>query len=74
MDYLIKTKPRQWELKERYPHYRQSCETFEAAKVKLKLDLNDLLQSELSSDKAKKSFQALLKDIDVKYALNLRPF
>lgn len=72
MDYLIKTKPRSWKLEELYFQYKQSGNSFQDARAKLKSDLNDLIQSELTSDKAKKSMKALLENSEVNCALKLK--
>ncbi|CEP16558.1 hypothetical protein [Parasitella parasitica] len=69
MEYLIKTNPKRWKLEQLYFQYKHSCNSFQDARAKLKSDLNDLIQSELCSDKAKKSMKALLNNLESRLKL-----
>ncbi|KAI9248922.1 hypothetical protein BY458DRAFT_560071 [Sporodiniella umbellata] len=61
MDYLIKTKIGSWKMENLYSHYKQNFNNSQDAQAKLKSDLNDLINSELTSDRAKKFLKSLLE-------------
>lgn len=72
MDYLIKTKIGSWKIEDLYSHYKQNSNNSQDAQVKLKSDLNDLINSELTSDKAKKFLKSLLEKSKVNYVLKVK--
>lgn len=66
MDYLVKTKAKNWKLNQLYSRYKEKCDNNLIAQSTLKSELNELIRSDLLNDKASKIIKGFLKKVDVR--------
>ncbi|EPB83114.1 hypothetical protein HMPREF1544_10152 [Mucor circinelloides 1006PhL] len=69
MDYLVKTKAKNWKLNQLYSRYKEKCDNNLIAQSTLKSELNELIRSDLLNDKASKIIKGFLKKVDTQIPL-----